>query len=126
MTFLKGQNPQRGPARRTLIAGVAAAGVVLAGGLYRFTNLFVKHYPPTPYDDLLDKLTDRDQAARLGAKAAGTFDVPGRAAALRASLQSQSLGAAAAVDIAAGRLVEVGGWVLPQTVAWLSALAAKV
>jgi len=112
--------------RRTLIGGVAAAGAVVAGGIYRFTNLFVKHYPPTPYDDLLDRLTDREQAARLGAKAAGTFDVPGKAAALRASLQGQSLGATATADIAAGRLVEVDGWVLPQTVAWLSALAAKI
>lgn len=112
--------------RRTVIGGVAAAGALLAGGLYRFTNLFVKHYPPTPYDDLLDKLTDREQAARLGAKTAGTFDVASRAAVLRASLHDQSLGAAAAADIAAGRLVEVDGWMLPQTVAWLSALAAKV
>jgi len=29
-------------------------------------------------------------------------------------------------DIAAGRLTEVDGWVVPQSVALLSALAAKV
>ena len=27
----------------------------------------MKHYPPTPYDDLLAQLVDREQAARLGA-----------------------------------------------------------
>lgn len=111
--------------RRTLIGGVIAAGVAVAAGLYRFTDLFVKHYAPTPYDDLLEKLTDREQATRLGAKA-GAFDVQSRAAQLRASLKDQSLAATASADIAAGRMMEVDGWVLPLTVVWLSALAAKV
>ena len=53
--------------RRTLIGGVAAAGAAIAAGLYRFTDLFVKHYPPTPYDDLLSVLVDREEAARFGA-----------------------------------------------------------
>ena len=52
--------------RRGAIAGIVAAGAALAAGVYRFTDLFVKHYPPTPYDDLLSQLTDRGQAARLG------------------------------------------------------------
>ena len=126
MTFLKGQNPQGGPARRTIIGGMAAAGTALAAGLYRFTDLFVKHYPPTPYDDLLDQLTDREQAARLGAKASGGFDASGQAARLRAGLAGHSLADAVNADIAAGRMAEIDGWVLPQTIAWLSALAAKV
>jgi hypothetical protein len=112
--------------RRNLIAGIAAAGAVLAAGLYRFTDLFVKHYPPTPYDDLLGQLIDREQAARLGAKAAGNVDAQAQAARLRAALQGHSLADAANADIAAGRMAEIDGWVLPQTVAWLSALAAKV
>ncbi|HVW73152.1 MAG TPA: twin-arginine translocation signal domain-containing protein [Rhizomicrobium sp.] len=110
--------------RRDLIAGMAAAGIALAAGLYRFTDLFVKHYPPTPYDDLLGKLTDRAQAAKLGAKVAA-FDVQSQVARLRASLQNRSLAAAADADIAAGRMAEVEGWVLPQTLVSLSALAAK-
>jgi hypothetical protein len=110
--------------RRDVIAGIAAAGIVLAAGVYRFTDLFVKHYPPTPYDDLLGKLTDREQAARLGAKVTA-FDLQGRVAQLRASLHNRSLTAAANADIAAGRMAEVEGWVLPQTLVSLSALAAK-
>jgi hypothetical protein len=110
--------------RRGFIAGIAGAGVALVAGVYRFTDLFVKHYPPTPYDDLLGKLTDREQAARLGAEA-GPFNLQGRAVQLRASLRNRSLTAAANADITAGRMAEVDGWVLPQTVAWLSALAAK-
>lgn len=111
--------------RRDVIAGIAAAGIALTAGVYRFTDLFVKHYPPTPYDDLLGQLTDREQAARLGAKA-GTVDVQSHVAELRASLRGQTLTGRTSADIAAGHMVEVDGWVLPQTVVWLSALAAKV
>jgi hypothetical protein len=111
--------------RRGAIAGIVAAGAALAAGVYRFTDLFVKHYPPTPYDDLLGQLTDRGQAARLGAKAADAPDAQGLATGLRAALQGRDLPAAANADIAAGQMVEIGGWVLPRTVAWLSMLAAK-
>ena len=112
--------------RRGLIAGVAAAGAAVAAGLYRFTDLFVKHYPPTPYDDVLAALADREQAARFGASVPGTTDANGLAEKLRPVLKSGGLGEAADADIAADRLVEVGGWVVPESVALLSALAAKV
>jgi hypothetical protein len=112
--------------RRTLIGGVVAAGAAVAAGIYRFTDLFVKHYPPTPYDDLLGQLTDREQAAKLGAKAPLTSDAQSQAARLRASLQGRDLATAANADIAAGRLVEVDGWLVPQTLAELCALAAKI
>ncbi|HEX4273434.1 MAG TPA: hypothetical protein VHZ32_18730 [Rhizomicrobium sp.] len=110
--------------RRDIIAGIAAAGIALAAGVYHFTGLFVKHYPPTPYDDLLSKLTDREQAAKLGAKVTA-FDLQRRVAQLRASLQNRSLTTAANADIAAGRMAEVEGWILPLTLVSLSALAAK-
>ena len=111
--------------RRGLIAGVATAGAAVAAGLYRFTDLFVKHYPPTPYDDVLEALVDREQAARFGASVPGTMDATGLAEKLRPVLKSGGLGEAADADIAADRLVEVGGWVVPESVALLSALAAK-
>lgn len=112
--------------RRTIITGTAGAGVVLAASLYRFTDLFVKHYPPTPYDDLLGQLTDREQAAKLGLRVSGAFDATDQAVRLRAALTGRSLADAANADIAAGRMVEVQGWILPQTVASLSALAARI
>ena len=112
--------------RRGLIAGVAAAGAAVAAGLYRFTDLFVKHYPPTPYDDVLAALTDREQAARFGASVAGTADAKSLAEKLRPVLKSGGLNAAVRADIAADRLTEVGGWIVPQSVAQLSALAAKI
>ena len=112
--------------RRSLIAGVAAAGAAVAAGLYRFTDLFVKHYAPSPYDDVLVALADREQAAKFGASVPGMPDANALAVKLRASLKPGGLGAAARADAGAGRVIEVDGWVVPQSVALLSALAAKV
>ena len=112
--------------RRSLIASAAAAGAAVAAGLFRFTDLFVKHYPPTPYDDVLAMLADREQAARLGASVPGMPDVRSLAEKLRAMLKPGGLGAAAKADAAADRVIEVDGWVVPQSVALLAALAAKV
>lgn len=125
MTFSNGQNPSRGPARRGVIAGLLGLGAMAAAGLYRFTDLFVKHYPPTPYDDLLARLVDRQQAARLGAAVRDAGDAPALAARLRGAIHD-SLPAAAAADIAAGRMIETDGWVLPRSVALLAALASRV
>ncbi len=111
------------PSQRS--AALAAAGVAVAAGLYRFTGLFAKHYAPTPYDDLLGQLVDRDQAARLGTKVAGGAKAAALAARLRPALAGGLAGAAAA-DIQARRVQEVDGWLLPDSVALLSALAARV
>ncbi len=112
--------------RRDVIAAIAAAGVAVTAGLYRFTDLFMKHYAPTPYDDLLMRLIDRGEAAKLGARVTGPFNITAQSARLRATLRGQDLAAAANADIAAGHLVEVEGWVLPETVVLLSALADNV
>jgi hypothetical protein len=126
MTFLKGQNPQGAPARRSVVAGVAAAGAAVVAGLYRFTDLMVKHYAATPYDDVLARLVDREQAAKLGAKVPGTASAKMLAGQLRPSLAPNGLAGAASADVAAGRMMEVDGWLLPQSVALLSALASSV
>jgi hypothetical protein len=112
--------------RRTIITGSAAAGAAVATGLYRFTDLFVKHYAATPYDDVLAALGDREQAAKLGALVPGTPAPSALAARLRALLKPNGLMAAVESDIAAGRMIEVDGWVLPESLALLSALSARV
>jgi hypothetical protein len=112
--------------RRTLIAAIGAGSAVLAAGLYRFTDLFVKHYSPTPYDDLLVRLTDREQAAKLGAHVPGTFDPGAEAARLRVTFRGQDLRSAILAEVGQGRVAQVDGWVMPQTLIQLSALAAKV
>ncbi len=83
--------------RRALMAGLAAAGAVMAAGLYRFTDIFGKHYPSTPYDDLLIQLADREQAAKLGAAVRGTPDAQALAVRLRAGMSGDLAAAAEAV-----------------------------
>jgi len=112
--------------RRAVIGAAAAAGAAVAAGLYRFTDLFVKHYSPTPYDDVLAALVDREEAARLGALVGNAPAPDVLAARLRTILKPNGLAGAARSDVAAGRLTEVDGWVVPESVALLSALAAKV
>ena len=111
--------------RRDVIAGIVAAGAAVAAGVYRFTDIFVKHYAPTPYDDVLGLLLDREQAARLGAHVSQSPGPAALAGRLRASLKP-GLAAAAEAEVAQGLLVEVDGWVLPQSVALLAALASRV
>jgi hypothetical protein len=105
---------------------MAVAGATVAAGLYRFTDLFVKHYPPTPYDDVLAALADREQAARFGTSVPGPMNAKTLADKLRSILKSGGLTAAAKADVAAERIIEVDGWVVPESIALLSALAAKV
>jgi hypothetical protein len=112
--------------RRTLIVGGGTAGAIAAvAGLWRFTGLFRSH-APTPYDDLLGALDDRDQAVMLGKRVRDMPDAETLAGELRARLGDGGLGKAAMGDVAAGRMTEVDGWVLPRSVAQLSALAARV
>jgi hypothetical protein len=115
--------------RRGVIAGLAGLGAMAAASLYRFTDIFVKHYPPTPYDDVLARLEDREQAAKLGAvalKDQPNFDTEASAQRLRAALEHGNFREVVLADAETGRVQLVQGWVLPQSVAVLSAIAAKV
>ncbi|HEU0094914.1 MAG TPA: hypothetical protein VFQ52_00560 [Rhizomicrobium sp.] len=115
--------------RRGVIAGLAGLGAMAAASLYRFTDIFVKHYPPTPYDDVLARLEDREQAAQLGAaalKQQPDFDIAASAQRLRVALEHGSFREVVLADAETGRVQLVDGWVLPQSVVVLSAIAAKV
>ncbi|HWF65320.1 MAG TPA: twin-arginine translocation signal domain-containing protein [Rhizomicrobium sp.] len=113
--------------RRGFLTGVAVAVVAAAGGAaaWRF-HLFGPYYPPTPYDDLLKQIADREPARIFGQAALRTM--PGaNAASLARALRTQgNLTALAARDPANGHVVEVVGWVVPETVARYAALAAAV
>lgn len=112
--------------RSALIGGAALATSLGAIGL----PLYLRHrYPPTPYDDLFARLPDRAAALRIGQgvlKSAGAIDKDRVAKILRAELRSRPLNAAMADDLAQGRLIEAGGWVLPDSFGNLCALAASV
>lgn len=113
--------------RRTLFVGAGAA-VVVAGAAFEATRVLRKRYTPSPYDDLLAKLEDRDGSAQIGEAVLAEvddFNAMTVATQLRAKLQHASLGDIAAADAAAERVLEAHGWVLPQSLALLCALAAK-
>jgi hypothetical protein len=111
--------------RRFVLGGVAA--VLLAGGAVWKTHLFGRRYAPTPYDDLLDQIVDRKPAARLGATVAGMRpDLTAPALAKMLRQPDQKLATRAIRDAAQNRLMEVDGWLVPESVGLYAALAAKV
>lgn len=115
-------------ARRPLLAGgLALLGVVVAGGAAYEAGLFGRGYPRSPYDDLLARLPDRAAAQRLGAAVLAEqpeFNAKAAAAELRQRLTDRPLDDVLVADIDENNMVEVAGWVLPASLAQLSALAA--
>ena len=81
----------------------------------------------TAYDDLLNQLVDRDAAETVGHAVVGqtTFDTKTTAADLRQRLTGRSLSEVSKDDLAHNRLIEAKGWVMPQTLGLLCALAAS-
>lgn len=111
--------------RNALIAGSTAA-VVVTGLTGRF--LLRRRYTPSPYDDLLALVDDRDAAAQLGESVLADekeFEPQQTAQQVRERIAGRPLPLVAAEDAAQGRVAEAGGWVLPQTLALICALAAK-
>lgn len=114
--------------RRTMVlgGGVAATLFAVAFGL-TFPRLFGRRYVPTPYDDLLAKLVDRDQAIRLGAvarQAEPAFNAKAAARELRQRFERRTLPEVIDADIKERRVAEIGGWVVPESLAQLCLLAA--
>ncbi len=112
--------------RNALIAGGGAAAVIAAGVGGRL--LLRKRYAPSPYDDLLALLEDRDAAAQIGETVLAEvdeFEPTAMAEQLRKHIAGRPLSVVTAEDAADARIVEGGGWVLPETLALICALAAK-
>jgi hypothetical protein len=112
--------------RRGVLGGVVAAAVVAAGGAAWRFHLFSPHYPPTPYDDLLNQITDRKPARMFGGAALKTMPGANAGSLARMLRGQETLAAAAASDPARDRVTEVSGWVVPQSVARYAALSAAV
>ena len=113
--------------RRSVIGGLAGAVIAAVGGAVWKFGIFAKRYPPTPYDDLLNQLVEREPATRLGAAARSAlpgFNLQRLAAALRQP--GHELMRRAPLDAGQNRLLEAGGWVLPESVGLYAALAASV
>ena len=119
---------ERRVSRRTMVAGggIAAALGAAALGL-SLPKWLGRRYAPTPYDDLLVNLVDRDMATQIGALARAslpTFSARAAARELRQRFEQRTLAEVIDADIKQGRLAEVGGWVLPDSLAQLCTLAA--
>lgn len=114
--------------RRVLVGVFGLAGIVLLGDLlFEAPRLLTRRYAPTPYDDLLSQLENRESAARLGKAALAAephFDARSAARALRQGPAKESLRTAIDADLAGGRLTEIHGWLLPATLVTVSAIAA--
>lgn len=113
--------------RRQIAIGFGGLAVAAGAGLTA-SRLLRKRHAPSPYDDLLALLDDRDGDAQIGEAvlaARPDFRVQAVADSLRAKLKTQKLADLAVNDAATGRLVEARGWVLPESIGLLCALAAK-
>ena len=114
--------------RRAMVAGggVAAALGATALGL-TLPRWLRPTYPPTPHDDLIQHLIDRDAAARVGQvlrDSVPAFNVKKVARELRQRFEQRNLAEVMDADTAEGHLAEIGGWVMPQSLAELCGLAA--
>lgn len=109
--------------RRGVLAGLAAVLAMAGGAAWKF-HFFAKHYPPTPYDDLLSQIVDREPAIVFGE--AARKSLPG-AAQLAAELRRdhRSLSERATAEPGEAQIAEVAGWVVPKSVAQYAALAAQ-
>lgn len=117
-------------ARRPLLKGLAgAAGLAIAGAaIVEAPKLWAPKHPSSPYDDLLAQVPDRDSAMRVGeAYLAGHrgFNAAAAAGILRRRLEVHSFGAILENDLLQAHMAEARGWVLPETLLSLCALAAK-
>ena len=113
--------------RRNILIG-AGGVVVLAAAGFEGRRLFRKRYAPSPYDDLLALLDDRDADAQIGEAVLADiddFDANLVADEVREGIAKRPLAQVLIEDISEGRLLEAGGWVMPETLALLCTLAAK-
>lgn len=109
--------------RRGILAGLVAVLAAAGGTAWKF-HLFAKHYPPTPYDDLLGQIVDREPAIVFGQ--AARKSLPGAAQlAVRLRRDHRSLAERATAEPGEAQIAEVAGWVVPQSVALYAALAAQ-
>jgi hypothetical protein len=116
--------------RRSILFAGAGVGALAAGAVvYESWRLLARHYPPTPYDDLLSLLPDREAARRLGGAFLSdhaNFRAHYAANALRKHIGGRPLLNVLDSEIAASGLTEAGHWLVPETLAGLCALAATI
>jgi hypothetical protein len=117
-----------GVSRRPLLAILGAVvGLGVAGGAAYEVSKLLGPRVPGVLGDLLVGLGDRKDAILIGnavlaGDKAASADATGN---LRRALGQKPLAELLVQDAVQGRIVETQGWVLPQTLTQLCALAAK-
>ena len=118
------------PRRPLLIALGALVGVGVIGGSLYEAGLFGRRpHSAAGYEDLLSGLGDRDAVNKVGDAVLGeveTFETSRIAHELRKHIAHRPLAAVLVGDLADDRVVETKGWVLPETLAQLCGLSAKL
>jgi len=116
-------------ARRPFLLGAFAVLAAIAGtGVLLETPTARRNRAVFFHGNLLGLLDDRDDARLIGAsvlKGLKGFDVHETTRLLGGRIGKRALGDVLVGDAVAGRLGDAGGWVLPETLALLCALAAK-
>jgi len=118
---------KNGVSRRPLLAVLGAVvGLGVAGGAaYEVSKLLGPRALGVP-GDMLAVLGNREDAVLIGkAVLAGNKAAPMGTGSLRRRLGEKPLSAVLVEDAVQGRVVETQGWVLPETLTQLCALAAK-
>jgi hypothetical protein len=121
---------ERGFSRRAVAIGGGVA-VALALGAIGVTVplLLPRRYRSTPYDDLFAQLIDREAAVKVGNAALDNGTARPTASdlgkELRQRFERRNLAEVANSDLAQGKLSEVKGWVLPESLTLLCVLAAE-
>jgi len=117
-----------GVSRRPLLIAVGAVvGLGVAGGAVYEASRQLGHRAPGAPGDLLAGLGDRENAILVGRAvlAEDGTRFPHDAGRLRRMLGQRPLAEVLVEDAVQGRVVETQGWVLPETLTQLCALAAK-
>jgi hypothetical protein len=117
-------------ARRPLLAGLAGlVGLGAAGGIgFALLSGHGEEHRPGAYDDLVSKIHDHGGAEVVGEAVIGDlpdFNAAATAHALRKSIGKRPIADVTMADLADARLAEATGWVLPESVALICALAAR-
>jgi len=116
--------------RRAVAIGGGVAVALGLGAIGITVPYLLPHkYRSSPYDDLFAQLIDRDAAVKVGNAAMdnGTARpaIADLGRELRQRFERRTLAEVINSDLAQGKLSEVKGWVLPETLTLLCVLAAE-
>ncbi len=115
-----------GVSRRPLLAILGAVvGLGAAGGAVYEVSRLLGPRAEGVLGDLLFGLGDRKDAVLIGKAVLAGGKTSGEAGSLRRRLGERPLSEVLVQDAVQGRIVETQGWVLPETLTELCALAAK-